>query len=138
MVLADPAATGLDALVAALLREAMKNPSKVALLEQMRGTVTLTIPDQDAEIGLRFADGVATVLPSAVPGAMLRLSLPSPVLASMGSTPVLPFVGIPSPLSSGGRDLYKALLTRAVRIGGAHHVVLLNQVTSLLRVPPAG
>lgn len=138
VVLADPAANGLDAMIAAVLTEVLKQPAKVALLDQMRGTVTLTIPDQSAEVGLRFADGVATVLPSGVPGAMLHLTVPSTVLMAMGSAKQLPLIGLPSPATAGGRDLYLALLTRRMKIGGLRHARLLGQFGTLLRLPAPG
>jgi len=138
VVLADPAASGLDAMIAAVLTEALKQPEKVALLAEMRGTVTLTIPDQDAEVGVRFADGVATVLPSGIPGAMVRLTVPSTVLMAMGTVTPLPLGGLPSPLTPGGRGLYTALLTRSMRVGGIRHLKLLGQFSTLLRLPAAG
>ncbi len=131
--LADPQAAGLDAMLAALLRNEVTKPAKAALLDAMHGTVTLTVPDQGAEAGLIFAAGAVTVLGSGIPRATLHLVLDSATMVGLASLPTVLRV-LPNPLAAEVRDLARKVLTRRVRVGGAWHVGLLKQVTALLKI----
>lgn len=130
VVLVHPEGGGLDAMLAGLIAAAVEKPDKAALLDSMRGTVTIVVPDAEVEVGLRFADGVCSVSPRGVPGSGLRVTLASDVLLGLSTVPLL--MGLPSVLTPDGRAFTRKVLTREVRIGGLRHVVLLTQLTRLL------
>jgi hypothetical protein len=130
VVLADPDAAGLDAMLAALLSAAVERPDKAKVLDAMSGTVTITVPDADVAVGLRFSNGVCRVHSGPIPGAKVRIEMPSEVLMGFSTIPLV--YGLPSPLTPGGRTFAKQLLTREVRIGGLRHLTLIRQLNTLL------
>ena len=130
VVLTHPEAGGLDAMLGGLIGAAVEQPDKASLLDTMKGTVTIVVPDAEVEVGLRFDDGVCTIGPRAIPRSTLRLTMPSDVLLGMSTVPLLG--GLPSVLTAEGRGFAKKLLTREVRISGIQHVGLLTQLTRLL------
>ncbi len=130
VVLADPDAAGLDAMLAALLTSAIERPDKARVLDAMNGTVTIAVPDAEVEVGLRFSGGTCHVQSGAIPGAKVRIEMPSETLMGFSMIPLL--LGMPSPLAPQGRAFTKQLLTRQVRIGGLQHLRLVAQLNTLL------
>ncbi len=130
VVLADPDAAGLDAMLAGLIEAAIADPAKAAVLDAMRGTITISVPDAGVEVGLRFAHGTCRVESGPIPGATVLLSMPSDVLLDLPSVPLL--AGLPSVLTPGGRAFARKVLTREVTIGGLRHIGLLTQLNRLL------
>jgi hypothetical protein len=130
VVLADPGAEGLAAMLAALLTAAVEQPAKASVLDAMNGTVTISVPDAGVDVGLRFSGGVCRVHPGAIPGAKVRIEMPSDTLMGFSTIPLL--YGMPSPLTAAGRTFAKQLLTREVRISGLSHVRLISQLNTLL------
>ena len=131
-VVLDDGAEGLAAMLAALLSAAAEDPAKVRVLDAASGTVTVAVPDAGVEAGLRFLRGTCRVSASAVPGADVRIEMPSETLLSFSSIPLRH--GLPSPRAPEGRAFLRALLRREVRVGGLRHLGLLRQVTTLLSV----
>lgn len=132
VVLDDPDAAGLDAMLAALLTAAIEDPGKARTLDAMNGTVTIAVPDAEVEVGLRFSGGVCRVRDGAIPGSQVRIEMPSATLMGFSTIPLL--YGLPSPLSAAGRAFDLALLKREVRIGGLRHLTLIRRLNTLLSV----
>ncbi len=130
VVLADPDAAGLDSMLAGLITSAVSHPAKARLLDQMKGTVTIVVPDAEVEVGLRFSSGTCRVESGPIPGSTLRLTMPSDVLLELSTIPLL--AGMPSVLDPAGRAFTMKVLTGQVRIGGIQHVGLLTQLNRLL------
>jgi hypothetical protein len=130
VVLDDLDAGGLDAMLAGLLSSAAEQPAKAAVLDRMRGTVTIAVPDAEVEVGLRFGNGVCTVYPNAIPGSKVRIEMPSDTLLGFSTIPLL--YGLPSPRTPEGRAFTRALLQRQVRITGLWHLTLVRQLNTLL------
>ncbi len=129
---ADPDQAGLHTMLVGLLAGAIEDPAKAAILDRMTGTVTITLPDVDVRVGLRFRSGVCRVHAGPIPGSKVHLEMPSGTLLGMASVPLL--AGLPSPLSPDGRDFARQLLTRRVRIQGLRHIGLLTGLNRLLSV----
>lgn len=130
VVLVDPEAGGLDAMLAALLTSAIERPEKARVLDAASGTVTIAVPDAEVEVGLRFGNGVCQVYPSGIPGSKVRIEMSSDTLMGFSTIPLL--AGMPSVLTPAGREFTKKVLTRQVRIGGLQHLTLIRQVNTLL------
>jgi hypothetical protein len=130
VVLADPEAGGLDAMLAALLTSAIERPEKARMLDATNGTVTIAVPDAEVEVGLRFSHGVCRVYPSAIPGSKVRIEMPSDTLMAFSTIPLM--YGMPSLLAPEGRAFAKQLLAREVRITGLRHLRLVTQLNTLL------
>lgn len=130
VVLADPEAAGLDAMLAALLTAAVEQPEKARVLDAMSGTVTIVVPDAEVEVGLRFGNGVCQVYSSAIPGSKVRIEMSSEELMGFSTIPLLH--GLPSVLTPAGRAFTRKLLTREVRIAGLWHLTLVRQLNTLL------
>jgi hypothetical protein len=129
-VVADPDAAGLDAMLAALLTSAIERPDKARVLDAMNGTVTITVPDAEVEVGLRFSNGVCRIHSGAIAGSKVRIEMPSETLMGFSMIPLLG--GMPSPLAPEGRAFTLALLRREVRISGLQHLTLIRQFNTLL------
>jgi hypothetical protein len=130
VVLADPESAGLSSMLAALLASAVERPDKAKVLDAMNGTVTISVPDAEVEVGLRFSGGVCRVHDGPIPGAKVRIEMPSDTLMAFSTIPLLG--GLPSPLAAEGRAFTKQLLTRKVKIGGLRHLRLVTQLNTLL------
>jgi hypothetical protein len=130
VVLDDPEAGGLAAMLAALLSSAAERPDKAKVLDAMRGTVTIAVPDADVEVGLRFGEGTCRVYEGPLPGSTVRIVMPSDTLMAFSMIPLLG--GLPSPLAPEGRAFNLALLKRDVRISGLRHLTLITQLNRLL------
>jgi len=130
VVVVDPEAGGLDAMLAALLSSAVEKPEKARVLDAMNGTVTIAVPDAEVEVGLRFGSGVCQVYPYAIPGSKVRIEMPSETLMGFSTIPLL--AGMPSVLTPQGRAFTKQVLRREVRIGGLWHLRLVTQLNTLL------
>lgn len=132
VVLADPEAAGLPAMVAALLVASAEQPAKASVLAAMRGTVTLVVPDAEVEVGLRFGGGRCTVQAGQLAGAAVRITMPAEELMGMSTMPLL--FGLPSLFAPEGRELTRKLVRRQVRIEGLRHLRLVRQLTTVLAV----
>jgi hypothetical protein len=130
VILADPDAEGLDSMLAGLLRGAITDPSKAKILDAMSGTVTIAVPDAEVEVGLRFGQGICRVLSSGIPGAKVRIEIPSEDLLAMSTIPLL--AGLPSVRTKDGRAFQVKLLKRQIRIRGMRHLRLITQLNKLL------
>lgn len=130
VVLVDPDAAGLDAMLAALLTSAIEDPAKAKVLDAMNGTVTIAVPDAEVEVGLRFGNGLCQVYSGAIPGSKVRIEMASEELMGFSTIPLL--YGMPSVLTPQGRAFTKKVLTREVRIGGLWHLTLVRQLNTLL------
>lgn len=130
VVLDDPDAGGLDAMLGGLLASAVEQPAKAAILDRMRGTVTIAVPDAEVEVGLRFGNGVCTVYRNAIPGSKVRIEMPSDTLMGFSTIPLM--YGLPSLRAPEGRAFNLALLKREVRITGLWHLTLVRQLNTLL------
>lgn len=130
VVLTDPENGGLDAMLAGLLSAAIEQPAKARVLDATNGTVTIAVPDAEVEVGLRFGNGVCQVSPAGIPGSKVRIEMPSDVLMSFSTIPLL--YGLPSVLTPEGRAFTTKLLKREVRISGLWHLTLVRQVNTLL------
>lgn len=130
VVLADPQAEGLPAMIAGLISAAVAEPPGVALLDRMRGTVTITVPDAEVSVGLRFTGGRVQVSASPVQPCLLQLSMDSDRLLALSGVPLL--AGLPSVLTPAGRQVIRDILSGKIRIAGLRHVTLLRQLTTLL------
>ncbi|MDQ1711496.1 MAG: hypothetical protein QOE45_946 [Frankiaceae bacterium] len=130
VVLADPEAAGLDAMLAALLTAAVERPDKARVLDAMNGTVTIAVPDAEVEVGLRFSHGVCRVHSGAIAGSKVRIEMPSATLMAFSTIPLL--YGMPSPLAPEGRAFTRQLLRHEVRIAGLRHLGLIRQLNTLL------
>lgn len=131
-VVLDEGAEGLAAMIHGLLSAAVDDPRKAELLDKMRGTVAIRVPDAEVEVGLRFAGGGVTVYDHALDRSDVTLTMPAETLLSLPSVPLL--LGLPSILTPGGRDFAKQVLTRKVRITGLRHTGLVTGLTTLLSV----
>lgn len=127
-VVVEDGAEGLAAMLAGLL----DNPAKAHLLDAMKGTVTIAVPDAEVEVGLRFANGVCRVSGSAIPGSAVRIEMAAETLMAFPTIPLL--FGLPSVLTPEGRAFTKLMLTRRVRISGLRHLTLVRQLNTLLSV----
>ena len=130
VVLADAEAEGLAVMLTALLTSAVERPEKARVLDAMNGTVTLAAPDAEVEVGLRFSGGVCRVYGEAIPGAKVRIEMPSDTLLAFSTIPLL--YGLPSVLTAEGRAFTRQVLTRQVRITGLRHLKLITQLNTLL------
>jgi hypothetical protein len=130
VVIVDDDAAGLPAMVGGLIAAAIEDPGKARILDSMKGTVTIVIPDADAEIGLRFSGGVCRVHGAPIPGSTIRIEASADRLFGLSSAPMI--FGLPSPFAAAGRDLTKQILRREIRFSGIRHVTLLRQLTALL------
>jgi hypothetical protein len=130
VVLDDDRAEGLAVMLHGLLSAAAGRPAKQALLDGMRGTVTIRVPDAGVAVGLRFAGGTATVYDHALAGSTVTLTLPSDVLLGLPTVPLL--LGLPSPLVPEGRAFARRLLRGEVRVGGLRHLGLVTGLNRLL------
>lgn len=130
VVLADPAAEGLPAFLAALLEAAILRSSGARLLESLSGTVAVEVPDAEVRVGVVFGGGRATVLATDPPRADLRLRMASNRLLELSSVPLRG--GLPDVGTAAGRAVVRDLLTGAIRIRGVRHVRLLRGFTMLL------
>ena len=132
VVLADPDAEGLAAMLAALITANVERPEKARVLDVMNGTVTVAAPDAEVEVGLRFSNGVCRVHDGAIPGSKVRIEMPSETLLSFSTIPLL--AGMPSVLTAEGRAFTLLVLRRQVRISGLRHLKLITQLNTLLSV----
>ena len=132
VVLADPGAEGLAAMLAALIGANAERPEKAKVLDAMNGTVTIAAPDAEVEVGLRFSNGVCRVHDGAIPGSKVRIEMPSETVLSFSTIPLM--AGMPSVLSAEGRAFTLMVLKRQVRIGGLQHLKLIAQLNTLLSV----
>ncbi|HVF03946.1 MAG TPA: hypothetical protein VNA20_03820 [Frankiaceae bacterium] len=130
VVLADPGNGGLDAMLAGLLTAAADDPSKARVLDAMRGTVTIAVPDAEVEVGLRFSHGVCKVHPTAIAGSKVRIEMPSETLMAFSTMPLM--FGMPSLRTPEGRAFTRQVLTREVRITGLRHLKLITQLNTVL------
>lgn len=131
VVLADPEAAGLDAMLAALLTAAVERPDKAKVLDAMSGTVTIAVPDAEVEVGLRFSHGTCRVHDGPIPGAKVRIEMPSDTLMAFSTIPLM--YGLPSLLTAEGRAFNLKVLKREVRIQGlVTHLTLVRQLNTLL------
>lgn len=130
VVLADPEAAGLSSMLAALLSSAVEKPEKARVLDAMKGTVTIAVPDAEVEVGLRFEGGTCHVQDGPILGSTVRITMPSDTLMGFSTIPLL--AGLPSPLTAPGRAFTKQMLTRRVRIQGLRHLYLVTQLNTLL------
>ena len=130
VVVADPDAGGLDAMLAALLTSAIERPEKARILDAMNGTVTIAVPDAEVEVGLRFSRGVCHVYPASIPGSKVRIEMPADTLMAFSTIPLM--YGMPSLRAPEGRAFARQVLTREVRITGLRHVKLVTQLNTLL------
>ena len=130
VVLDDPEAGGLDAMLAALLTSAAEQPAKARVLDATSGTVTIAVPDAEVEVGLRFSRGVCRVSSSAIPGSKVRIEMPSDTLMSFSTIPLM--YGMPSLRAPEGRAFVRQLLRGEVRITGLRHLGLIRQLNTLL------
>jgi len=130
VVLADPGSAGLSSMLAALLSSAVEKPEKARVLDRMKGTVTIGVPDAEVEVGLRFGNGTCEVQDGPIAGSTVRITMPSDTLMGFSTIPLL--VGMPSPLTAPGRAFTKQMLTREVRIQGLRHLCLISQLNTLL------
>lgn len=129
--LIDPEAAGLDAMIAGLLEAAAAQPAKAAVLDRMRGTVTISVPDAEVAVGLVFCEGgVCRVHGGALPQAWVRLRMPSDLLLSMALIPLL--FGLPSLRAPEGRAFVRRALGGEVKISGWRHLRLLRQLGTVL------
>jgi hypothetical protein len=126
-------ADGLAGMLGALLAAAVEQPAKAAVLDRMRGTVTIVAPDAEVAVGLRFGNGVCRVSDGAIPGSTVRIEMPSETLLGFASIPLL--YGLPSALTPEGRAFTLAVAKREVRISGlVRHLTLVRQLNTLLSV----
>ncbi len=133
VILTDPDNGGLDAMLHGLIASAVAEPRRARVLEQMKGVVTIAVPDAEVEVGLRFSNGVCRVSPAGIPGSTVRIEMPSETLLSFSTIPLL--YGLPSVLTAEGRAFTKQVLTREVRIAGlVRHLKLVTQLNTLLSV----
>ncbi len=132
IVIVDPDAAGLDAMIGGLLQAAIQDPAKAALVDAMKGTVTIAAPDADVEIGLSFGNGVCRVHSTGLPGSTISISMPAELLLGLSTIPLK--FGMPSVMDPAGRAFHKQVLTGKVKIGGLHHVKLMSQLNTLLSV----
>lgn len=131
VVLADPEAAGLDAMLAALLTSAVERPDKAKVLDAMNGTVTIAVPDAEVEVGLRFSRGTCRVHSGPIPGAKVRIEMQSDTLMAFSTIPLM--YGLPSLLTAEGRAFNLKVLKREVRIQGlVTHLTLVRQLNTLL------
>ncbi len=130
VVLADAEDAGLASMLAGLLCAAVEHPAKAAILDAMSGTVNIVVPDAEVEVGLRFGQGVCRVHAGPIPGAKVRIQMPSETLLGMSTVPLL--FGLPSVLTPAGRRITRQILTGEVKIRGMHHVGLVTQLNRLL------
>lgn len=131
-VVLDEGAEGLAAMVHGLLSAAVEDPRKSDLLDRMRGTVAIRVPEAEVEVGLRFASGGVTVYDHTLDRSDVTLTMPAETLLSLPSVPLL--LGLPSVLAPGGRDFAKQVLARRVRITGLRHLGLITGLNTLLSV----
>lgn len=132
-VVVDDGAEGLAAMLGALLAAAAEDPAKARVLDRMRGTVTIEVPDAEVTVGLRFGNGTCRVSPGAIPGSAVRIEMPADVLMGFSTIPLR--YGLPSPLAPEGREFVRRLLRREVRIGGlVRHLTLVRRLDVLLSV----
>lgn len=134
VVLADPDAQGLDAMIAALLTSAIADPVKARILDAMRGAVQITVPDAEVTIGLYFAGGVCRVANGRVPHPTISLTAPSDVMLAMSTVPLT--FGLPAVNTVEGREFLGKVFRREIRISGMQHVFLLSQLNRLMSLPP--
>jgi hypothetical protein len=130
VVVVDQDAAGLPAMVGGLLAAAAEDPAKARILDSMRGTVTIVIPDAGAEIGLRFLSGVCRVHGAPIPGSDVRIEAGADQLLGLTNAPTL--LGLPSPFAAAGRDVARRLWRREIRVSGFRHVTLVRQLTTVL------
>ncbi len=130
VVLADPEDAGLDAMLAALIDGAVRQPAKAKVLDAMSGTVTVAVPDAEVEVGLRFGNGVCRVSRGGIPGSKVRIEMPSDTLMAFSTIPLM--WGMPSVRTPEGRAFVTQLLRREVRITGLRHLRLIAQLNTLL------
>lgn len=130
VVLADPDGAGLAAMLAGLLEAAITQPAKAALLEKMRGTVTIDVPDAEVAVGLRFSGGTCRVESAEIPGSTVRITMPADRVLGMSTIPLL--LGLPSVLTPDGRAFTKDVLRGTVRIRGLRHLGLITRLNRLL------
>src|SRR4051812_37327577 len=107
-VVVDEGAAGVPTMIAGLLAAAIEDPAKARILDVMRGTVTIVVPDAGVDVGLRFADGVCRVHGAPIPGSTVRIEMPADQLMAFSTTPLV--FGLPSPLAPAGRDLVRQVL----------------------------
>lgn len=129
-VVVEGEAEGLAAMLAGLLQAAAEDPAKARVIDAMDGTVTIAVPDAEVEVGLRFGRGTCRVYGAAIPGAKVRIEMPSDTLMAFTTIPLL--YGMPSVLTPEGRSFTAQLLTRKVRIGGLQHLTLIRQLNTVL------
>jgi hypothetical protein len=132
VVLEDPDAGGLPAILAALLTAAVADPAKAALLSRTTGTVGIRVPDADLAVVLRFGGGHCRIGGGDPGAADLRLTMDSALLLGLSRVPL--FGGLPSPWAPQGRAVLRDLAARRLRIGGLTHLRLLRRVTLLLHL----
>lgn len=132
VVLVDPEAAGLPAMLAALIEAAVADPARAALLDRTRGRVTIVVPDAEVTVGLHFADGICRVVSGALDRSDVVLTLDSATLLDLPSVPLL--AGLPSVLHPRGRAFARAVLRRRVVIRGVRHVGLVTALNRLLTV----
>ncbi|HVE64822.1 MAG TPA: hypothetical protein VNB94_13610 [Mycobacteriales bacterium] len=130
VVVADPEAAGLTAMLAGLIEAAITTPAKAAILDAMRGSVAIVVPDAEVEVAMHFGGGVCRVESGPTPSATVRLSMPADVLLDLPSLPL--FAGFPSLLAPGGRAFARRVLAGDVQISGMRHLRLLAQLNRLL------
>ncbi len=130
VVLADPEAEGLAVMLHGLLSAAVADDAKARVLDATSGTVTIAVPDAEVEVGLRFGNGVCRVYGAGIPGAKVRIEMPSDTLMAFSTIPLQ--FGMPSLRTPEGRAFTKQVLRREVRISGLWHLKLLTQVNTLL------
>lgn len=129
VVLADETSDGMDSVLAALLLAAAADPMKARVLSRMRGSVRITITDADTELGLRFTPH-EIVVSRGESDADVHVALPAESLMNLAAVPrwgVIPRFTTPA-----GRNLYRQLRTREVRVRGVRHVRLVRGLMDAL------
>ena len=129
VVLADVTSEGMDTVLAGLLMAAAEDPAKARVLSRMRGSVRITITDADTELGLVFTPR-EIVVSCGASDADVHLSLPAASLMSLAAVPrwgVIPRFTTPA-----GRNLYRQIWTREVRVRGVRHVRLVRGLMGTL------
>lgn len=132
-VFVAPEAEGLGGMLADLIRANLEaHPNRIALLQGVRGSVSITAVDAGVGAGLRFT-GSTLEVGSTLPAADLSIECDAETLMSLSSVPLR--FGRPDPMTPQGREVFKKIFRRSLKIRGMlTHPKLLTRLNKLLTV----
>ena len=121
-------------MLAELIRSNLeRDPARAALLHGVTGTINVHARDAEVTCGLEFAGGKLHVFAEPFRRAGIEIHADSGALMGMSSVPLR--FGLPDPMKSDGRAVFKQMLRGELKVKGMiAHPVMMMRLQKLLAV----